>query len=168
MSRTVIDVPQGQVTGIQQLQPSADQMQNHFNASFLPTLTGNTSANFVGRSKGAGLRQSNKNIDINGLAQPRGYIGNPKSHVYINNVTGIAPMGGGSLSTGLKADLSKGVKYTSRFNLSGWEDPRSLGLLNEKLYKQPQQPANQYTDDGRLKMSRGKYTTLTAGIGNIR
>jgi hypothetical protein len=168
MSRNLIDVPQGQVTGRQLLQPSADQMQNHFNASFLPTLTGNTSANFVGRSKGAGLRQYNKNIDINGLAQPRGYIGNPKSHVYISNVTGIDPMRGGSLSTGLKADLSKPIKYTSRFNLQGFEDGRALGLLNERRYRLPQEPADQYTDDGRIKMSRGKYTTLTAGIGNIR
>ena len=168
MSRSLIDVPQGQVTGMQLLQPSADIMQHRFNnTTFVPTLTGNPSANFVGRTKGAGLRQYNKNIDINGLAQPRGYIGNPKSHVYIENVTGISPMRGGSLSTGLKADLSKPVKYTSRYNLSGFEDSRSLGLLNENLYKQ-KQPANPYTDDGRLKLARGKYTTLTAGIRTIR
>jgi hypothetical protein len=168
MSRNITDVARGQVSGRELIQPSAYLMQDRYLAgSTLPTMTGYQSGNFIG---GRRLRQSNTNFDINGLSQPAGLIPNTKSHSYVSNIAGLTPSYGGTLTTGLKADLSQPIEYTSRYNQMGFTDPRQLGILNEGLYGTPN--ASRNSEIGRLERSAGRYTSLLHGVqelgGNVR
>ena len=130
MSRNIIQVPQGQVSGIQLIQPSEYSIQQRFNnGAFVPTRTGYDTGNFVG---GRFNWQKNKNIDINGLSQPVGTIQDPTGHTYMNNVTGLDSMYGGTYSTRLKADLSHYIPSTSMYNLIGFTDYRQINPMNEE------------------------------------
>lgn len=168
MSRNVTDVARGQVSGRELIQPTEYLMQDRYLAgSTLPTMTNYLSGNFIG---GRRLRQSNTNVDINGLSQPAGLIPNTKSHSFVSNVAGLTPSYGGTLTTGLKADPSQPIEYTSRYNQMGFTDPRQLGILNESLYGRPF--ANPNSEIGRLERSNGRYTSLLHGVeelgGNVR
>lgn len=162
MSRQNFITPQGQVSGreLNQSYPTEHRLNS---GAFLPTFTNNASGNYIG---GTALRGTTSNIDINGLSQRTGSIGDPNNPAYRTNNTGMSPMYGGTLSTGLKSDLSKGVKYTSALNLTGFSDPRQLGILNQRIYKTP--TVSSESEQGRLQQARGKHTTLLQGIKTYR
>lgn len=162
MSRQSFVTARGQVGGreLNQSYPTEHRMNS---GAFLPTFTGNASGNYIG---GTALRGTTSNIDINGLSQPTGSIGDPKNPVYRTNNTGMSPMYGGTLTTGLKSDLSKGVKYTSALNLTGFSDPRQLGILNQSIYNN--RKVSSLSEQGRLSQARGKHTTLLEGIKTYR
>jgi len=170
MSRNVTDVARGQVSGRELIQPTEYAIQDRFmSGAMLPTMTGYQSGNFIG---GRRLRQSNTNIDINGLSQPAGLIPNTKSHSYVSNMSGLTPSYGGTLTTNLSTDpaMYPYIEYTSRYNQMGFTDPRQLGILNDGLYGTPN--ASRNSELGRLERSAGRYTSLLHGVqelgGNVR
>lgn len=162
MSRQNFITAKGQVSGRELNQEYPTQYRLNSGA-FLPTFTNYASGNYIG---GTALRGTTSNVDINGLSQPTGSIGDPNNPVYRTNNTGMSDMYGGSLTTGLKADLSKGVKMTNALNLTGFSDPRQLGLLNQSIYMTPK--VSSQSEQGRLQQARGKTTTLLQGIKTYR
>lgn len=170
MSRNITDVARGQVSGRELIQPSAYLMQDRYLAgSTLPTMTGYQSGNFIG---GRRLRQSNTNVDINGLSQPAGLIPNTKSHSYVSNIAGLTPSYGGTLTSNFSIDpaMYPYIQTTDQYNQTGFTDPRQLGILNESLYGTPN--ASRKSEIGRLERSAGRYTSLLHGVqelgGNVR
>lgn len=156
MSRQETLAPRGQLTGNEMLQESSDWIQSRYNnGGYIPTMSNQGSANYMG---GRFLRSNYRNQDINGLSQPVGVIPNVNSRVYQNNLTGmdIYPQ----IIKGKGITLNS-IKWTNKYNLTGYTDPRVLGITNDKLYKSGAPYGSQ---NYRINQAKGLYTTITNGV----
>lgn len=159
MSRNIVDVPTGDIQ---------DQYLANITPEYVDMVEGRTGdggyqpsySAFTGYVDDQKLKGSNSNVDINGLHQPsQGPV--VYDDIYDSNISGmdtsamIKGLGGYSMRS---QRFQKINNDTSRYNLSGYSDPRALGQTNELLYSFNNPPNN--SEAKRINDNYGKYTSL--------